>query len=257
MQDALRHTKASHRDLDGQRELDANAPSAHTIGVQVSTSRASVARRLVRLLGNAAGIEILSGSDPEPAVSQVHSGRPPAVLVLDCGALSPQERLRLQHTARTLQPARVLWLLDAAPSGDDAVRLLLDGVKAGWCHGFVLRKCPAETLVRAVTAVGRLDVWLPRALLLRAFCESENLRAGVALGGVATQVRNRVRTLLTLREREILRLVRCGLTNKEAGSRLGIKEDTVKKHLRNMYAKLGVHRRVQLFRSSAEPPASR
>ena len=56
---------------------------------------------------------------------------------------------------------------------------------------------------------------------------------------------------------QILHLVRRGLTNKEVGHHLGIEEDTVKKHLRNMYARLGVHRRAQmLLRSVGEARAS-
>jgi DNA-binding CsgD family transcriptional regulator len=50
-----------------------------------------------------------------------------------------------------------------------------------------------------------------------------------------------------MRERQILYQVQRGLINKEIGQHLGIEEDTVKKHLRNMYAKLGVHRRAQML----------
>jgi len=56
---------------------------------------------------------------------------------------------------------------------------------------------------------------------------------------------------LTARERQILQLVRAGLTNKEVGRHLGIEADTVKKHLRNMYTKLGVHRRVQMLTTTS------
>ena len=53
-----------------------------------------------------------------------------------------------------------------------------------------------------------------------------------------------------MRERQILHLVRRGLINKAIAQHLEIKEDTVKKHLRNMYAKFGVHRRAQMLLSS-------
>lgn len=49
---------------------------------------------------------------------------------------------------------------------------------------------------------------------------------------------------LTQREAEIVTHLRRGLTNKEIAHRLGIKEDTVKKHLQAAYSKLGVHRRA-------------
>src|SRR6185437_15731779 len=47
--------------------------------------------------------------------------------------------------------------------------------------------------------------------------------------------------------------LRQGLTNKEIARRLGIMEDTVKKHLQSVFGKLGVHRRaLVMLRSSAD-----
>ena len=49
---------------------------------------------------------------------------------------------------------------------------------------------------------------------------------------------------LTGRESQVVAHVRQGLTNKEIARRLGIQEDTVKKHMQAVFEKLGVHRRV-------------
>ena len=49
---------------------------------------------------------------------------------------------------------------------------------------------------------------------------------------------------LTPRERELLGLVSDGLTNGEIAERLWISVGTVRKHLDNIYAKLGVHTRT-------------
>jgi DNA-binding NarL/FixJ family response regulator len=51
----------------------------------------------------------------------------------------------------------------------------------------------------------------------------------------------------TDREQQILALVLQGLTNKEIARQLGIVEDTVKKHLFHVYAKLGVRRRALII----------
>jgi DNA-binding CsgD family transcriptional regulator len=50
---------------------------------------------------------------------------------------------------------------------------------------------------------------------------------------------------LSTREREILRLVASGMTNREIASRLFIAPGTVRKHLDNIYAKLGARSRAQ------------
>ena len=53
---------------------------------------------------------------------------------------------------------------------------------------------------------------------------------------------------LTSREREILELlVTAKSTNKEIADVLGVKEDTVKKHLHNIYDKIGIDDRYELI----------
>ncbi|MGF7034831.1 DNA-binding CsgD family transcriptional regulator [Paenibacillus mucilaginosus] len=51
---------------------------------------------------------------------------------------------------------------------------------------------------------------------------------------------------LTEREREVAGLVLGGCSNPEIGARLYISEVTVKKHLKSVYAKLGITKRIQL-----------
>jgi DNA-binding CsgD family transcriptional regulator len=58
---------------------------------------------------------------------------------------------------------------------------------------------------------------------------------------------------LTRREAEVVGYVRRGFANKQIADSLAIREDTVKKHLRNAYLKLGVHRRSEIITAGAEP----
>lgn len=55
------------------------------------------------------------------------------------------------------------------------------------------------------------------------------------------------RAELTDRQRQILRLVRRGLTNKEIASDLGITEDGVKAHLSRLFLRYAVTNRVELL----------
>jgi LuxR family transcriptional regulator, maltose regulon positive regulatory protein len=54
--------------------------------------------------------------------------------------------------------------------------------------------------------------------------------------------------LLTRREREILQLLSMGLSNQEMAEKLVIAEGTLKRHVANLYQKLGVHNRTQAIR---------
>ena len=53
---------------------------------------------------------------------------------------------------------------------------------------------------------------------------------------------------LTRREREILQLLSMGMTNQEMAEKLVIAEGTLKRHVANLYQKLGVHNRTQAVR---------
>ncbi len=57
---------------------------------------------------------------------------------------------------------------------------------------------------------------------------------------------------ITFREKEILRCLCEGLTNKEIGVRLYITESTVKSHLYNIYVKLGVSYRTEAVAKAKE-----
>lgn len=58
--------------------------------------------------------------------------------------------------------------------------------------------------------------------------------------------------VLTQRQREVLGLVRKGLSNREVGDRLGISEDGVKAHLARLYLRYGVTNRVELLNVANE-----
>lgn len=78
----------------------------------------------------------------------------------------------------------------------------------------------------------------------------ERLRATCAevWGGAADEMRTRaheLKSLLSPREREILELIAEGQSNKAIARRLGLAPETVKTHLKNVFAKLGVERRTQ------------
>jgi DNA-binding NarL/FixJ family response regulator len=129
--------------------------------------------------------------------------------------------------------------------GDRACTALAEQVVRNRFQGFLLARDAADACAKAVRTVERGELWVPRALLVQLLFEHLHAKGNGAVETVSDEK-------LTPREVEIINYVRRGFANKQIGEALGIREDTVKKHLRNAYTKLGVHRRAQLITSAAE-----
>ena len=128
--------------------------------------------------------------------------------------------------------------------GDRACTALAEQVVRNRFQGFLLATEAADACAKAVRAVKRGEMWMPRALLVQLLFEHLSAAGN---GSLAKASDNK----LTPREVEIISYVRRGCANKQIGEALGIREDTVKKHLRNAYTKLGVHRRTEIITSAA------
>lgn len=58
---------------------------------------------------------------------------------------------------------------------------------------------------------------------------------------------------LTKREKEVAVLAAAGMSNREVGAHIGIKESTVKQYLHQVYGKEGIGSRFQLAARHMEP----
>jgi DNA-binding NarL/FixJ family response regulator len=103
--------------------------------------------------------------------------------------------------------------------------------------GFLLKDAGPALLIEAVRSVAAGDALVAPAVtmrLLRHFAQQQRT-------GAATPT-----TELTAREEEIVRAVARGRTNAEIGTELFISLSTVKTHISNVQAKLGVRNRVEI-----------
>lgn len=113
-------------------------------------------------------------------------------------------------------------------------QLLRDGMA-----GVVMRSSPCETLLEAIESVAGGKVWLQRDLLAETLGESSHVRRTCSEAHRVAQ--------LTQREREIVAIAACGLTNRQIGARVHISEATVRHHLSSIFNKLGVANRGELI----------
>ena len=103
--------------------------------------------------------------------------------------------------------------------------------RAWGVHGIVLKASLPEILLESIRAVCKGEFWVGSDVM-RVCARSAHPKT--------------VSSALTSREKEIVCKIREGNSNKQVATQLSISEETVKRHLSNIYGKLGVSSRLQL-----------
>jgi len=165
--------------------------------------------------------------DGAEAFAKIETRRPAVALVdVRMPSLSGIELARRATKAR-LGTAIILY----TAYGERA--LVTDALDAG-AQGFLMKEAPLVDLVRAVEIVASGGTYVDPVL------------AGI----FATTQANGSAPRLTLRERDVLRLLADGCSNEEIGRRLFISAETVRTHIRKAMLKLGAETRTQAVASA-------
>jgi two-component system, NarL family, response regulator DevR len=169
----------------------------------------------------------------------------PDVVLLDV-RLPDMDGIELATKLASAHPGACVVILSAFDD-DEYVRAALS---AG-VSGYLLKSMPGAELIAAV-----------RAAALGTMVLDPTLSARLARGPSRLSLQEDP-ARLTLREREIVRLVAEGLSNKAIAGRLGVSVRTVEGHLNHVFSKLGLSSRTELVRyalahdlASHRPPVS-
>ncbi|CAN5276362.1 response regulator transcription factor [soil metagenome] len=154
----------------------------------------------------------------------------PDICVLD---VSMPRMTGLQATVEIKSHAPQIAVLVLSMYDDE--RYLFEALQAG-ASGYVLKQEADTALVNAVRAVARGEPFMTNA------AEQSLLREWMAddSSGPAEP--------LTLREREVLKLIAEAYTNKAIGETLHLSEKTIESHRANLMRKLEMRDRVELVR---------
>lgn len=115
---------------------------------------------------------------------------------------------------------------------------IVEAIRAG-ASGFILKDVPTAELVHAVRVIAAGDALLSPAVTRRLLD-----RVGRRLPASATLAPGALADL-TEREREVFELLARGLSNAEIAELLVVGDATVKTHVSNVLAKLGLRDRIQ------------
>ncbi len=173
------------------------------------------------------GIDVVGeAADGEAAVREAERVRPDVILMdLVMPRLDGVGAMR--ELRRRVPESRVIVLTSFA---DD--ERLLGAIRAG-AAGYLLKNAEPQEVVRAVRAASAGQTLLDPAVAARVV---ESIADRDQVAGAES---------LTPREREVLRLIARGRSNKLIARELGIAEKTVKTHVGHVLAKLGVTDRTQ------------
>ena len=131
-----------------------------------------------------------------------------------------------------VRPETPIVMLTVSEDEED----LFAAIQAG-ARGYLLKDLEAAQLRAMIEAVARGEAAITPATAARIIRHLSSLEAAA---GEASPDR------LTARELEVLRLVTAGRRNKEIAAELGITENTVKYHLRNILEKLHAQSRTEV-----------
>ncbi len=211
--------------------MEAAAP-VERIRVMLVDDHALFRKGVASLLASCPDIEVVGeASDGAEAVGRVGELMPDVVLMdihmpsLD--GLEATRRIKAEH------PYVKIVMLTVAEED----RSLFDAIKAG-AHGYLLKRVEPEEFLSMVRGISRGEAPISRGMASKILGEFGKRMKGQPAEDPAAK--------LTPRERELLRLLTQGSTNKDIANALGVSENTVKNHLKNILAKLHLQNRVQV-----------
>lgn len=195
-------------------------PTGSSIRILIVDDHPVVRAGLTSMLATQPGLEVIgSASCGEEALEMLHVQSADLIL-LDLrmpGMNGIDTLLALKRTGSTAHTI----VLTSFETDEDIYR----AVQAG-AEGYLLKNTSLREMVEAIRAVNAGRRYIPRP--------------------IASRLAERMmRSNLTARELEILRMLAKGLTNKQVGSALGISDNTVRNHVNSIIEKLEVSDRTE------------
>ena len=203
----------------------------------LAEDHAIVREGIMLILSTVPDLEVIGGSgDGREALEQIEALKPDLV-ILDI-SLPSMTGIEITHSLRRYHPQIKIVILSRHDNHEYLDQLMKEGI-----HGYVLKDDAGDDLVRAIQAVRKGETYLSPRIATRLVSGLRN--QGKSNDG---QLATGQFTLLSNREREVLKLIAEGLTNEEIGKKLWISGKTVKVHRQNIMKKLDIHRVADLVK---------
>ena len=183
------------------------------------------------LLSFQPGVEVVAEySNGQALIEQLDTLQADIILLdLNMPVMNGIETLEALAKQKTTLPVLVLTTFDDP-------KLVLDSLDKG-ARGFVLKDIALETLVAAMEVIIQGETYFQPAITNSLLQQVSSNRQGLEKQSHYEALSNR--------EVEVLRLLANGYSNKEIAAALHKSEGTIKNHVSNLLAKLGVRDRTK------------
>jgi two-component system NarL family response regulator len=200
---------------------------------------------LARVLNDVPDMTVVaSASNGEEAIVRASETRPNVILMdLNMPILDGVEAAR---RLRVTQPQSHVLMLTVS----EQEQHLFAAVRAG-ARGYLLKSMASDELIDAIRRVNAGEAIIVPGMAMKLLDEFATLSA-------ATQWPESGGEDLSAREREVLRFVAQGLSNKEIGVALSLSPHTIQAHLRSILDKLHLRNRAEVaaWATRQNPPRS-
>jgi two-component system response regulator NreC len=206
-----------------------------SIQILIADDHSVVRHGLRALLDAHTDLEVVGEAEDGAETLRLVGELRPDLVLLDI-SMPPENGIRTTEHLKERHPDVIVLILTM----HEDESLLHAAIRAG-ADGYVIKRSAETEIIRAIHAVAEGDVYVPpsmtRALL------SQPGTPGRREGSIDT---------LTPREREVLRLLARGNTNRQIAERLDLSIRTIENHRANLMAKLGLFSRVELVNYAEE-----
>jgi DNA-binding NarL/FixJ family response regulator len=175
---------------------------------------------LTSMLATQQDIEVIATASSGAAALETLETTPAEVMLLDLRMPGLSGVKTIQEIHRSGHPVRII-VLTSFETDEDIYRAIQSGAQ-----GYLLKDTSLKEMIEAIKTVHGGKRYIPRDIAAR----------------LAERM---MRTELTPRELEILRMLAKGLTNKQIGKVLNISDNTVKNHVNSVIEKLEVCDRTE------------
>jgi two-component system, NarL family, nitrate/nitrite response regulator NarL len=186
---------------------------------------------LQSFLAREAEVEIVTVGDLPAAYNQIAQDMPFDLVLLDYAMPGMNGLEGLARVLALPNPPKVA-LLSGLAARDVAEAALAMGAQ-----GFLTKSMPARSLLSAIRFMATGERFVPVEVMLSGLPGPDPMPLPQAEGGGAVS--------LTPRELQVLRALCDGKTNKEIARDMGLREPTVKLHIKTLYRRLGASNRTQ------------